>query len=79
MLSLIELLIIMMCCFFFFTVTLKTLSTKTDPDRSASTENETRMIQEMHRGFMRMDERIIALETILMERDQQRVKEREIF
>ncbi len=31
--------------------------------------NNTRMIQEMYQGFMRMEERIDTLETILMERD----------
>lgn len=69
MLSIVELLIVVLICSFFFTVILKAISTKTEPDRSASTIDETRMIQEMHRGFLRMDERIDALETILLERD----------
>jgi phage shock protein B len=32
-------------------------------------EEETRMIQEIHQGLMRMEERIEALETIMMEQD----------
>ena len=33
------------------------------------TEDETRMIQEMYQGLVRMEERIEALETILLEKD----------
>jgi phage shock protein B len=33
---------------------------------------ETRLIQEMHQGFVRMEERIEALETILMEQERKR-------
>lgn len=32
-------------------------------------EDETRMIQEMYQGLVRMEERIEALETILLEKD----------
>lgn len=34
-----------------------------------SDARETKMIQEMHQGLMRMEQRIEALETILMETD----------
>jgi phage shock protein B len=33
------------------------------------TEDEARMIQEMYQGLVRMEERIEALETILLEKD----------
>jgi phage shock protein B len=33
-------------------------------------DDEARMIQEMHRGFVRMEQRIEALETLLLEREQ---------
>ena len=32
-------------------------------------EEETKLIQEIHQGLMRMEDRIEALETILMEKD----------
>lgn len=36
---------------------------------SQGTEDEARMIQEMYQGLVRMEERIEALETILLEKD----------
>ncbi len=33
------------------------------------TEDEARMIQEMYQGLVRMEERVEALETILLEKD----------
>ncbi len=36
---------------------------------SQGTEDEARMIQEMYQGMVRMEERIEALETILLEKD----------
>lgn len=45
---------------------LKGPSGKSDNTMNAK---ETRMIQEMHHGFSKMEDRIEALETILMERE----------
>ena len=39
--------------------------------------DETRLIQEMHRGLTRMEERIDALETILLDREAKDAKSRE--
>lgn len=65
----IELMCYMLISTFVFVFFMQLISRKTEPDRSTDTEEDTRMIQEMHHGFMRMEERIDALETILMERD----------
>jgi phage shock protein B len=39
--------------------------------------DETRLIQELHQGLTRMEERIGALETIVLDREAQGQKERE--
>ena len=39
---------------------------------TATIEDETRIIQEIHQGLSRMDERVEALETILIERSRDR-------
>ena len=47
----------------------RVLGNKKDTASATGTADEMRMIQEMHHGFLRMEERINALETILLERD----------
>ena len=48
----------------------RVLGNKKDTASATGTDDEMRMIQEMHHGFLRMEERINALETILLERDE---------
>lgn len=44
---------------------------------SQLTEDETRLIQELHQGLARMEERVEALETILMDREAKKERKSE--
>lgn len=46
---------------------LKLLADRKKPEMSDEVQDETRMIQEMYRNLSRMEERIDALETLLLE------------
>ena len=67
--TIIPLFILFMGLVFPILLLLRLVRGKSNPSSYADFVEETRMIQEMHQGFIRMEERIEALETILIGRE----------
>ena len=54
-----------------FLAALGIVTSKRGPGRNASTEEEARLIQDIYHGLLKMEERVEALETLLLERDRE--------
>ena len=59
---------------FFLIWALKIVTGGSNKQKEQLQAEETRIIQEIHQGLMRMDERIEALETILLDRDRKETR-----
>jgi len=59
---------------FFLIWALKIVTGGSSRQKEEIQADETRLIQEIHQGLMRMEERIEALETILMDQDRKEAR-----